>query len=111
MQPVNTFRCEVEKLPDDGDGNRVTCVTCHGRLVAANSAELKDVVKPLLASRDRILVDLADLDYLDSSGLGALVTLKVSAIQQGFRIPEFTNITPRIFELLRLTHLENIFTP
>jgi anti-sigma B factor antagonist len=47
---------------------------------------------------------------MDSSGLGALVGVKASAIRQGFCKVEFANITPRIFELLRITNLVNMMS-
>lgn len=58
----------------------------------------------------RIVIDLGDVNSLDSSGLGALVGLKASAIRQGLCILEFANITPRILELLRITHLTQMFS-
>ena len=45
------------------------------------------------------------MNYLDSSGLGALVGLKVSAINQGLVLLEFANMTPRVLELMRLSNL------
>jgi len=47
---------------------------------------------------------------VDSSGLGTLVALKASAVRQGLCILEFTNMTPRILELLRITNLMQILT-
>jgi anti-anti-sigma factor len=44
---------------------------------------MKDVVKPLIPEGGRIVIDLGDLSYMDSTGLGALVSLKASAIKQG----------------------------
>jgi len=43
-----------------------------------------------------MVIDLSDVSYLDSSGLGTLVGLKVSAIKQGPCILEFVNMTPRV---------------
>ena len=56
------------------------------------------------------MIDLSDVNYLDSSGLGALVGLKASAMKQGLCILEFANMTPRVLELLRLTNLTQMFT-
>jgi anti-anti-sigma factor len=100
MPSKDSFRCEVEKAPDDDRGNKVTIVKCHGRLVGEASVQLKDTVKAL---------DLADVDHLDSSALGALVGLKVSAINHGYCILELDNVTPRVLELLRITNLTNMF--
>lgn len=110
MAPNSSLQCEVEKLAEkDQHGNEVTIVTCHGRLVSDTAGEIKEVVKPLLASGGRTVVNLADVSYLDSSGLGALVGLKASAIRQGLCRLEFTNMTPRVLELLRLTNLTQMF--
>jgi anti-anti-sigma factor len=57
----------------------------------------------------RIVIDLGDLNYLDSSGLGALVGLKVTAVKQGLVILEFVNMTPRVMELLRISNLVQTF--
>jgi len=108
METTKSFHCEVERSPDDQKGNKVTAVTCHGKLVSENSGELKQVVKPLIPLGGRIVVDLGDLKYLDSSGLGALIALKVSAINQGMCMLEFVNMTPRILELLRITKLDKM---
>lgn len=105
MTPVNSFHCEVEKSGDDPRGNNVTTVKCHGRLNSESAGELKEVVKALLPEGGRIVVDLGDVNYLDSSGLGALVGLKVSAIRQGLVILEFANMTPRVLELMRISNL------
>lgn len=105
MTPTNSLQCEVAKSGTDPQGNEVTTVKCHGRLVSETAAELKQSVKPLLAGGGRIVVDLGDVNYLDSSGLGALVGLKVSAISQGLCILEFVNMTPRVLELMRISNL------
>jgi len=110
MEPQGSFHCEVEDLPDDQRGNKVTTVKCHGRLTSENASKIKEVVKPLIARGGRTIVDLGDLSFLDSSGLGALVGLKVSAINQGLCILEFTNMTPRVLELLRITRLMGILS-
>jgi anti-anti-sigma factor len=111
MSPVRAFHCEVEKAKEkDERGNQVTAVRCHGRLISETASEVKEVVKPLISQGGRIIVDLGDVSQLDSSGLGALVGLKASAIHQGYCILEFKNMTPRVLELLRITHLTQMFS-
>ena len=109
MQQDDSFHYEIEKSEDPALG-KLTTITCHGRLVAGNSGEISDLVKPLLPLGGRIVIDLGDLNYLDSSGLGALVGLKVSAIKQGFCTVEFANMTPRVLDLLRITNLMQLFS-
>jgi anti-anti-sigma factor len=102
---TSALHCEVEKSNADQHGNKVTTVKCHGKLVNETAGELKELVKPLLAEGGRIIIDLGDVNYLDSSGLGALVGLKVSAIKQGLCILELVNMTPRVLELMRISNL------
>jgi anti-sigma B factor antagonist len=100
---VDSFRYEVGQSGDDQHGNKVTTIKCHGRLVVENADQIKEAVKPLIPLGGRIVVDLSDVNYVDSSGLGMLLALKVSAVKQGLCILQFVNMTPRVLELLRLT--------
>jgi anti-anti-sigma factor len=110
MAPGETLRWEVEKSPSDEHGNKVTIIKCHGRLIAENAGQIREVVKPLIPEGGRIVIDVGDVIYLDSSGLGTLLGLKVSAIRQGFCVLELANLTPRIKELLQITNLANVFS-
>jgi anti-sigma B factor antagonist len=105
----DAFRCEVVKAPDDDQGNKVTLVKCYGRLVGDASGRLKETVKPLILNGGRIIIDLGAVDHLDSSAIGAMVGLKVSAINHGYCILELENMTPRVLELLRITNLTQMF--
>jgi anti-anti-sigma factor len=100
---------ESQQEKDIQQKNRVTTITCRGRLVRENAGEMKQAVEPLIRLGGRIVVDLSELNYLDSSGLGELMAVKVSAVKQGLGTMQFVNMTPRIRELLRLTHLEQFF--
>ena len=98
------FHCDVEELTA-GNGQTVSRVVCHGRLVAGNTEALRTTVHPLLARGSRVVIDCADLAFVDSMGLGALVSLKVSSVHKGFNTLEYTDLSPRIKELLRITKL------
>jgi anti-anti-sigma factor len=111
MAQDHSFHCEVEKSKEkDEHGNQVTSVKCHGRLISENAGTVKEAVRPLIPLGGRIVIDLGDVSQLDSSGLGTLVGLKASAINQGLCILEFANMTPRVLELLRLTRLTQLFS-
>jgi anti-anti-sigma factor len=110
MPALDSLHCDVEHAPNDQFGNTVTIVKCHGRLINDTSERFKEIIKPLIPRGGRIVLDLADISQLDSSGLGTLVSLKVSAINHGYCMLELTNLTPRILELLRITNLVPILT-
>jgi anti-anti-sigma factor len=110
MESDDQLRCEVISSGDDQFGNKLKTVKCHGKLVSETTNKLRETVKPLLPEGGKIVIDLADVEHLDSSGLGALVSLKASAVKQGLCILEFANITPRILQLFRVTKLAEILT-
>jgi anti-sigma B factor antagonist len=107
--PETSFHYEVEGSEDEKQW-KVTTITCHGRLVSDNAEELKRLVRPLISEGGRIVIDFADLKYLDSLGLGTLVGLKVSAINKGLCKLEFVNLSPRVRELLSITNLTELFS-
>ena len=109
MARDSSFHCELEKSKDN-NGNQVTAIKCHGELVSDTAGEIKELVRPLLPLGGRIIIDLGDVKHLDSAGLGALVGLKASAIKQGLCILELANMTPGVLELLRITHLTQMFS-
>jgi anti-anti-sigma factor len=102
------FRCDVESSVQDGV--KVTTVQCHGRLINQTAGELKDIVKPLIPQGGTIVIDLSDVTFLDSLGLGTLVGLKVSAINEGYCRLQLVNLSARVRELLKLTHLTSLFS-
>ena len=107
--PETSFHYEIESSEDENKW-KLTTITCHGRLVSDTADQLKEVVKPVIAEGGHIVIDFADLNYLDSLGLGSLVGLKVSAINKGFCKLEFVNLSPRVRELLRITNLTELFS-
>jgi anti-anti-sigma factor len=106
--PEAVFHYEIQKSGDETAGP-ITTILCHGRVVSQTAGQIKEVVKPLIPLGGRIVLDLTDLSYLDSSGLGTLVGLKVSAVKEGYCKLELVNLSPRIRELLRLSNLTQLF--
>jgi anti-anti-sigma factor len=109
MAPEAAFSCEVNKDSDESHGP-ITTIVCHGRVVGETAGQLKEVVKPLIPLGGRIVLDLTDVSYVDSSGLGSLVGLKVSALREGYCSLELVNLSPRVKELLRLSNLSQLFS-
>jgi anti-anti-sigma factor len=58
-------------------------VRCRGRLVAGYTDEFDESVGKFIPGSKRIVLDFNDLTYMDSSGLGAVVRLYVSAKSAG----------------------------
>lgn len=82
-----------------------TTVKCRGRIVSETAPELKQLVKPMIPKCRRIVLDLSDVDHIDSSGLGTLVGLKVSAAAAAYCSLQFVNLTPHVKDLFRLSQI------
>ena len=95
-------------------GNRqiggVTIVDISGRIeLGEESAALRDLVRDLLSKgHKQILLNLGDVHYIDSSGLGALVSSFTSARKQGGEL-KLLNLTDRVTDLMQMTKLYTVF--
>jgi anti-sigma B factor antagonist len=85
-----------------------TVVRCTGRLTMETSPLLKTEVKALLPNKQRVILDLTELGYMDSSGLGTLVGLYISAKSAKCEL-QLLNLSPRIRELLSLANVLAVF--
>ena len=94
-------------LDIDRDGS-VAVVRCRGKLVAGVSDLLYSQVSTLIPDTKRIVLDLTDLTYMDSMGLGTVVRLYVSAKSAGCDL-SLTNFGKRIRDLLDVTNLLSLF--
>ena len=88
----------------------VTIVDLTGRIVLGDgSAELRDLVRDLARQGIRkILLNLRNVDYIDSSGLGELVCAFTSMRNQGGEL-KLLNLTKRVRSLLQITKLLTVF--
>jgi len=85
-----------------------TVVHCCGRLTAEVSAGFKDQVKGLIPSAKQLVLDLSDVVFMDSSGLGAIVGVYVSAKLAGCDL-RLINLTPKIRQLFTMTRVLSVF--
>jgi anti-anti-sigma factor len=115
METNNTFRYEYEysEVPEsevlDSRGNKLTTIKVHGRLVAGDTDRVQEMFKTI-PFHGRIIIDLNDLSYIDSAGLGALIRLKLSAIKQGGVSVKYVKISPRVIHLLDIAGLTQWFS-
>lgn len=87
----------------------ILIVDCHGRIVfGEESAMLRDTIRKLIAENKRIVLNLGGVNYIDSGGLGTLVSLYTTARTSGGSI-KLANLTQRVGDLLQVTKLVTIF--
>lgn len=88
----------------------VTILKLSGRLVLGEeSNELRSTIKRLVDSGDKkIIVDLSDVPYIDSAGLGTLVSAFASVTNSGGSM-KLANISRKIHDILNITKLVTVF--
>jgi anti-sigma B factor antagonist len=88
----------------------VTIVDLRGRIVLGEgSAGVRDLVRNLIKEgNNKILLNLRDVDYIDSSGLGELVNAFTIMVSQGGEL-KLLNLTKKVHDLLQITKLYTVF--
>jgi anti-sigma B factor antagonist len=88
----------------------VTIVDISGRIaLGEESAGLRDLIMNLLSEgHQRILLNMAGVSYIDSSGLGALVSAFTSVRKAGGEL-KLVNLTDKVDNLMEITKLYTVF--
>lgn len=96
------LRLETRTEGDD------TIIRCAGRLTLENAEVLKNAGKAAIPSSKRIVLDLKEVNRMDSAGLGALVGLYVSARKAKCDFL-LINYSQPVRDLLGIAHLLSVF--
>src|SRR5437868_11271544 len=90
--------------------NGITIVDCSGRItLGEGSVVLKDAIRDLLSKgQKKILLNLGDVNYIDSSGIGELVSAYTTVKNQGGEL-KLLNLTKKVHDLLQITKLYTVF--
>jgi anti-sigma B factor antagonist len=87
----------------------VAIVSCHGRIMFGEEATaLRDSLKQALRKTPQLILNLSDVTYVDSGGLGTLVGVYSSARAQGADI-RLTGLGQRLRDVLQITKLATVF--
>jgi anti-sigma B factor antagonist len=88
----------------------VTVVDAAGRITLGEGASVfRDVIRDLAAKGDKkILVNLADVSYIDSSGIGEMVSSFTTVTNHGGQL-KLLSLTKRVKDLLQITKLYTVF--
>jgi anti-sigma B factor antagonist len=88
----------------------VTILDLSGRItLGEGSVTLRDAVRELLDKGDKnILLNLGDVSYIDSSGIGELVSAFTSVKNSGGEL-KLLNLTKKVHDLLQITKLYTVF--
>ncbi|HEY4046613.1 MAG TPA: STAS domain-containing protein [Acidobacteriaceae bacterium] len=88
----------------------ITILDLSGRItLGEGSVQLRDGVRDLLSKgAKKILLNLGDVNYIDSSGIGELVSAYTTVRNQGGDL-KLLNLTKKVHDLLQITKLYTVF--
>lgn len=88
----------------------VTVVDLSGRItLGEGSVVLRDTIRDLVSKgRTKILLNLGEVTYIDSSGIGELVSAFTTVRNQGGEL-KLLNLTKKVHDLLQITKLYTVF--
>jgi len=92
------------------EAGNVTVIDVSGRItLGEGSATLRQMIRDLLGKgQKRIVINLGDVSYIDSSGIGELVSGYTTVKGQGGEL-KLLNLTKKVHDLLQITKLYTVF--
>jgi anti-sigma B factor antagonist len=107
--PVEIISADLMNLTTRHDG-RVTILTVEGDLVIGEPETVfkRTVIRLLEEGHVHLLVDLTGVEFLDSSGLGALVRALTNSQKEGGQT-KLLHAGPQVLKLLEMTKLDSVF--
>ena len=88
----------------------VTVVDLSGRITLGEGcAQLRELIRNEVTKGNKhVLLNLADVTYIDSSGIGELVSAYTAVSNQGGQL-KLLNLTKKVHDLLQITKLYTVF--
>jgi anti-sigma B factor antagonist len=92
------------------DVGEVTIIDMDGRITLGDGSDLlrELIEEKLRSSRKRIIMNLAEINYIDSTGLGELVSVYRQFKSQGGEL-KLMNLNKKVSDLLQITKLYAVF--
>jgi len=100
--PLPELNLETVRTPEE------IVVRCTGRITSSTSALLQTTVRSLIPETNCVVLDLTDVSYMDSSGLGTIIGLYLTAKRQHCGL-KLIKMNQRLQELFRITKLASVF--
>ncbi|HKV62887.1 MAG TPA: STAS domain-containing protein [Candidatus Acidoferrum sp.] len=102
MQPTN-FAVSIRHA------GPISLLDVSGRLTCFEIGALRESISRLLKQgRKNIVLNLSELQYLDSSGIGELARMYVSVVKESGQM-KVVGLSPKVEEILKITQLYHVF--
>jgi anti-sigma B factor antagonist len=99
--PVSELVMATDRTPTE------SVVHCAGKVRSDTIQQLKATVKPLFSESRTVVLDLTNVTFMDSSGLGAIVGLYVSAKAAKSQL-KLINLNDRLKEIFSITRMGQV---
>lgn len=100
--PIPELNLETLRAPEE------IVVRCTGRITSGSSDLLQATIRSLIPETKCVVLDLTGVSYMDSSGLGAIIGIYLSAKRQHCGL-KLIKLNERLRELFRITKLASVF--
>lgn len=100
--PNSELELNIAKNADE------TSIRGTGKITLATADYFQSTIRGAIPGNKRMVLDLTGIEYIDSSGLGALVSVYLAAGHAKCKL-ELANPKPRVRDLLKITKLSTIF--
>ena len=100
---------DLQLTPSFNAESQNWAVSVKGEIDIYNSTSVKDILSNLIQERPcDVVLDCTELEYIDSTGLGALVAIvkKVKSYQGNVHI---SNLKPSVAKVFHITNLDKVF--
>lgn len=89
--------------------DKITLVDVSGRLTSFETTAFREAIHRLLdQGHKNVVLNLTELQYLDSSGIGELVRNYLSVVKRGGAM-KVVGLAPKVEEILKVTQLYQVF--
>lgn len=102
VAPEPELTLQTEKTPTE------TIVHCSGKINSTTAGLLSSTARNLMIETKVLVLDLTNVSYMDSSGLGAIMGIYVSAKRANCKL-KLINLSKRVKELFSITRLAPLF--
>ena len=87
----------------------ILILECNGKItLGEGTMTVRNTVRDIVANNKKIILSLGNVDYVDSSGIGELVSTYTTVTNAGGQL-KLLNLTKKIQELLAITKLLTVF--
>lgn len=90
------------------DAEKIMVLETAERLDSAGVGDFKNESQQLQANGEALIIDLSHTVFIDSAGLGSLVSLLKTSSQKGVRLA-LAGLTPQVRQIFELTRLYKLF--